>query len=126
MGDYDTIPMLITGFADKIKEGAYTRILEDLVPDLEVQLHLTTIMLKHRLQETRCPTNFLEFYNKFLSGIGYNTTQFAAAVNRYNNSYGDYYLPFMEKHEYILEDLSGKLCISNLFSHWALRQPSIK
>jgi len=114
-GEYPLIPKILEGFEGSIKEGAYTELLTNFAPDLELQLQVTTILLNHRLQETRCPERFAEYYNKVLSDIGYETEPFSVSVKHYSKSYQDYYLPFEAKYGYILENYLVNYVFKSLF-----------
>lgn len=82
----------------------------------DVQLQLMTILINHRLEGSFVSERFLSSVNTFKMGIGdLGDTSQETIDLRYKEAYTKYYQPFMEQHEYILENYLVNYVFKNLF-----------
>lgn len=112
----EDIPYLITYFENKVQNGEFREPMNNAGNQLEVQLQAMKILIDHRLQGDFVSKKFITYVNEFRKGIGDSegTSQKAVSL-RYNEAYTRYYQPFMEKHEYILENYLVDYVFKNLF-----------
>ncbi|VBB04943.1 Hypothetical protein LUCI_0149 [Lucifera butyrica] len=110
------IPYLISYFADKIRGGEFREPMDNAATNLEIQLQAMKILIDHRLQGECVTTQFLDCIREFTQGLGFTEgASLDVAVKRYEEVYNVYYHPFMNKHEYILENYLVNYMFKNLF-----------
>jgi lysine-N-methylase len=84
--------------------------------NLELQLEVMKILIDHRVQGEFVSDQFLDCIREFRQGLYFNEdASLELAVKRYAEVYSAYYQPFMENHEYILENYLVNYVFKNLF-----------
>lgn len=115
----EDIPYLIQTFTSKIESGEFREPMHHAESQSEVQLQIMSILINHRLQGSFVNERFLTSVQTFREGIG--ALDDTAEVSQdmfhlqYDEAYTKYYQPFMEKHEYILENYLVNYVFKNLF-----------
>lgn len=110
------IPYLVSYFTAKIREGEFREPMNHAGTNLEIQWQAMKILIDHRLQEEFVSHHFLACVNEFMQGLCFTEgTSQEAVVTQYAEAYSAYYQPFMEKHEYILENYLVNYVFKNLF-----------
>lgn len=109
-------PYLITEFNQQEQAGTFTKLINDIVGNPGIQLQAMKILIEHRLQGSYVSEKFLACVDEFKKGIGDdgNASQETVA-SRYVEAYSAYYQPFIEKHEYIMENYLVNYIFKNLF-----------
>jgi lysine-N-methylase len=112
----EDIPYLISYFTDKIREGEYREPMNNAGMNLEMQLQAMKILIDHRLQGEFVSNQFLDCISEFMQGLCFTEgASLEVAIMQYAEVYSAYYQPFMEKHEYILENYLVNYVFKNLF-----------
>ena len=110
------IPYLISYFTDKVRGGEFREPMNNASSNLEMQLQAMKILLDYRLQGEFIGERFLDCVSEFMQGLGFaEDIPLKVAIMRYAEAYEAYYQPFMEKHEYILENYLVNYVFKNLF-----------
>jgi hypothetical protein len=74
------------------------------------------VLIDHCLQGEFISAHFLDCIGEFMQGIGFiEGASLDIAVKRYVEAYKAYYQPFMEEHEYIVENYLVNYAFRNLF-----------
>jgi lysine-N-methylase len=112
----EDIPYLISYFTEKIRTGEYREPMNNAGTDLEMQLQAMKFLIDYRLQGEFISDQFLKCINEFMQGLCFSEgASLDIAVMKYAEAYSAYYQPFMEKHEYILENYLVNYVYKNLF-----------
>ncbi len=88
------------------------------VADIAVQLDTVVDLIVARISSDSNPRRFLECYGEFIKGLQWtsaSTPKDLAA--RYREAYEQYYAPFMNRHEYILEHYLVNFVYRTLFPY---------
>jgi lysine-N-methylase len=74
-------------------------------PNPTAQLEILSDLLVARLNADPCPRRFLECYQEFIDGLQWTLGSTLHEIGvRYAEAYSRYYVPFMSRHEHILEN----------------------
>jgi lysine-N-methylase len=74
-------------------------------PDPGAQVEILSDLLVARLNTDPCPRRFLECYQEFIGGLQWTVESTMHEIGvRYAEAYSRYYVPFMSRHEHILEN----------------------
>jgi lysine-N-methylase len=100
----DETPDIVRGYADAIDRGLFNDLLRHSTAQPATQLEIVVELIVHRITSDFTPRRFLECYEEFMRGIEWGPESTMAEIGlRYADAYGQYYAPFMEQHEYIME-----------------------
>lgn len=115
--DYEKdIPYLILYYTNKIRSGEFREPMNNADNNLEMQLQAMKILIDYRLQGEFVSKQFLDCVSEFMQGLSFTKdVSLQVASIQYAESYSKYYKPFMEKHEYILENYLVNYVFQNLF-----------
>ncbi|WP_134703681.1 flagellin lysine-N-methylase [Ammoniphilus sp. YIM 78166] len=95
------IPQLIRRY----KEGMTTDQVEELNSNFVLQMQLLQELAEVRIQLGVTSQRYLECYEEFIKGLSYSEEAAIQEVaTRYREAYQTYYEPFINEHEYILEN----------------------
>lgn len=113
----EDIPQLISYFTDKIRNGDFRRPMDEVEPNLGMQLQEMNTLINHRLQGGVFVSDyFRDCLSKFRQGLSFSASASGELpVRHYAEAHRAYYQPFMEKHEYILENYLVNYVFKNLF-----------
>lgn len=115
------IPQLIDYYT-KIIESDIRETLSNLEAIPTLQMLMLNEVSKERLKFSITGERYKECYDQFLKGIlpdGDDTIE--KTSERYTEAFSKYYLPFMEKHEYILENYLVNYVFRTLFPFGSLK-----
>lgn len=109
-----SIPKLIEEYNSNIEVGMLTEELQGIPTRLEIQIDIIKKLNDIRLSgviNANCK-EYIQCVSEFLIGLNYTDEAiFDDVVARYNEAYENYYKPFMDEHEYILENF----LVNNVF-----------
>lgn len=110
------IPNIIQSYNNMIEKGIFKGTLDTILADCTVQLQLITDIIDIRVNRGVFSKIYLECYNEFLKGINYSeeATKEEIIIN-YERAFEDYYKPYMDNHEYILENYLVNYVFAKLF-----------
>lgn len=113
-GKVEEIPQIIETFKHSISSGELRGPLSEVPVLFEVQTkYLKLITDKIVKKENK---RYLECYNEFIAGLEYSEeADIEKVATNYNEAYKDYYLPFMNQHEYILENYLVNYVFNTVF-----------
>jgi len=107
---------LISYFTDKIQNGEFRKPMNNADNNLDRQLQAIKILIVYRLQGEFVGKRFLDCVSEFRQGLGFTEgVSLKEASMQYAEVYNEYYQPFMENHEYILENYLVNYVFKNLF-----------
>lgn len=111
------IPKLIGTYTDRLEQDVVFRSELDSIPNqLTIQMELMKELADERIFKGVNSQRFLDCFGEFLNGIQYTTEATKEEIGaRYAEAYDTYYKPFMQEHEYILENYLVNYVFKNLF-----------
>ena len=115
--EYDErIPRLLEDFSDHVQNGTLRDSLAQAETMPELQLQAMKLLIDHRLQLGLVGDSFLQFAGQFRQAMGYSAGDSPQDVAlRYQTAYTEYYRPFMEQHEVLLENYLVNYVFKKLF-----------
>lgn len=110
------IPDIIQSYNNMIEAGTFKGALDTIPADCTVQLQLIKDIIDIRMNRGVLNKIYLECYGEFLKGINYSeeATKEEIIIN-YERAFEDYYKPYMDNHEYILENYLVNYVFAKLF-----------
>jgi lysine-N-methylase len=112
----DSIPQLIASYTAIIKEGSLKESLDQIPQQATVQMELVKEMTDHRFMQGVNNQRYKDCYTEMLKGLNYITgTPFTEVAKAFPEVYESCYKPFMDEHEYILENYLVNYVYKNLF-----------
>lgn len=115
-GEVDQIPQIISSYTNIIDDGTLRDDLAAVPAKQYIQLQLMKEVVDSRFKAGIQSKRFLECYSEMLRGLGYITNEDLSVVpDNYNEAYETYFKPFMDEHEYILENYLVNYVFKNLF-----------
>lgn len=115
-GKAKNIPEHINVFTRRIQRGDYKEVLSALPNQITVQMELMKELIECRFKEGSNEQRFIRCFAEFLHGIQYTADSSKEAISeRYATVCEQYYKPFMDQHEYILENYVVNYVFKNLF-----------
>lgn len=114
------IPEYIEEYTKGVEKGAFDKELQDIPSNEQIQLTLLAQLLSIKRNSSGFQKRFIEQYLAFYKGVCPTedidiTTE--AILTQYRTNFTHYYAPFMEKHEYILENYLVNYIFKNLFPY---------
>lgn len=115
---FDDIPTLISQYTSLLKSGVFAEELQSIPVEHGVQMELLKTLVDIRFNKGISSKRYSECIAEFLHGIAYHSDASTEEITaRYAEAYEQYYLPFMTKHEYILENYLVNYVFSKLFPY---------
>ncbi|MDF2546592.1 MAG: hypothetical protein K0R93_1490 [Anaerosolibacter sp.] len=112
----DDIPELVLEYIEAIEKGAFDAVLGEIIPNETVQLELLKQVINRRIESGLSSIRFVECYNEFVRGLNSKTNlDYTDVIANYTKAYELYYKPFMETHEYMLENYLVNYVFKGLF-----------
>jgi lysine-N-methylase len=112
----DETPDIVRGYADAIDRGLFNDLLSQSIAQPETQLEIVVELIVHRITSDFTPRRYLECYEEFMKGIEWGPESTMAEIgSRYAEAYRQYYAPFMDQHEYIMERFLVNYVYKTLF-----------
>lgn len=113
---YTDIEKFIERYKYSISIGEFSTFQNSVDSSVEIQLQAMQLLIGHRLNRSIISPKFLSQVDAYRRGIGdIEGASQKEVVSRYKEVYTVYYKPFMEKHEYILENYLVNYVFKNLF-----------
>jgi len=114
--DQDDLPDIVRGYGDAIDRGLFNDLLCQSIASPETQLEIMAELIIYRITSDFTQRRFLDCYEEFMRGIGWGPDSTMAEIGiRYAEAYRQYYAPFMERHEYIMERFLVNYVYKTLF-----------
>jgi len=114
--DHRDVPNIVRGYADAIDHGLFNDLLNGLIAQPTTQLEIMAELIVYRITSDFTPRRFLECYEEFMHGIEWRPESTMAEIGmRYAEAYRQYYAPFMDQHEYVMERFLVNYVYKTLF-----------
>ena len=115
-GHENEIPGQIAVFSDLVADGLFKKTLDEIPDQSTIQMLLLKEMTENRILAGGASKRFIECFAEFLAGIGFlEGSTMEEVAKRYQVAFENHYNPFMQKHEYILENYLVNYVFKNLF-----------
>jgi len=115
-GKAHDITVLIDTYQSRLDQDIFRSELDSIPNQLTIQLELMKEVADIRVVTGVSSQRFVECFGEFLHGIQYTAEASKEEIGgRYVEAYDKYYQPFMEQHEYILENYLVNFVFKNLF-----------
>jgi lysine-N-methylase len=115
-GKEDNIPELISTYSERINKGVFHEALDGIPNQPTMQLRLLSTLIELRVNRSYTTERFLECLDEFSQGIqSISESSQEESDLYYAEAYSQYYKPFMDQHEYILENYLVNYVFLNLF-----------
>jgi lysine-N-methylase len=112
----DEIPELIVEYIGGIEKGVFDQTLKEVPNNPMIQMELLNSIINKRVKMGFHSQRYVDNFNKFVKGIRPDKElRDEALIANYLNAYEQYYIPIMEKHDYILENYLVNHVFKNLF-----------
>jgi lysine-N-methylase len=109
------IPSIIARYTKAVNEGAFRDELESIPARYDIQSALINELIKYRLNTSGISAKFLEVVDKMKEALGFEEDLNEAAMANYEQTYSNYYRPFMDEREYILENYLVNFVFMKIF-----------
>jgi lysine-N-methylase len=112
----DSIPSLFDYYINWLEDDASLVSLGNIPANHDIQMQLIKEILDERLVIGVNNQRYIECVNEMLRGLQYiHGSNIADIMNQYFSYYSKYYKPFMENHEYIMENYIVHYVFKHLF-----------
>ncbi len=112
----DKIPELIASYTNMIDEGRFKDDLATIPLQTGIQMELLKELADQRVVQGVSSERYFQCLGECLHGMQYTAEATPEEIARcYNQAYQDYYSPFMDEHEYILENYLVNYVFKNLY-----------
>lgn len=114
----NSIPSIIEQYNGIIENGALKLELKDIPTNFAIQMELMKEFNDQRFRRTIAPNikAYVQCVAEFLNGIQYDKESKVEEISeRYKEAYLNYYKPFMDEHEYILENYLVNYVFKDIF-----------
>lgn len=114
------IPEYIKEYTIGVEQGAFDQVLNDIPSNEQIQLTLLAQLLSIKRNNSGYQKRFIEQYLAFYKGVcpaADEDITTDAILMQYRSNFHQYYAPFMEQHEYILENYLVNYVFKNLFPY---------
>jgi len=112
----DSIPSLFDYYINWLEDDASLVSLGNIPANYGIQMQLIKEILDERFVIGVNSQRYIECVNEMLGGLQYiHGSNIDYILNQYTISYSKYYKPFMENHEYIMENYIVNYIFKNLF-----------
>jgi lysine-N-methylase len=114
--DVDSIPSLFSYYTNWLEDDVSRESLDNIPANYGLQMQLIKEILDERLALGVNNQRYIECVNEMLSGLQYiHGSNIEDIIHQYALSYSKYYQPFMDHHEYIMENYIVNHVFKNLF-----------
>jgi lysine-N-methylase len=112
----DNIPQQIAAYTQVINQGSLREGLANIPTQYDIQMMLTKELTDKRFKQDINNQRFMDCYNQMMQGIQFTTEgKIEEVMEHYSASYHVFYQPFINEHEYILENYLVNYVYKNLF-----------
>ncbi|OAB42940.1 flagellin lysine-N-methylase [Paenibacillus glacialis] len=115
-GQIQEIPQLIASYTVMVEGNGLANMLTDIPVLSTIQMELLKNLIDTRMSHGVRNQRYIDCFGELLHGIQYAKESSVEEISScYQVAYNDFYLPFMSKHEYILENYLVNYVYLNLF-----------
>lgn len=115
-GEFDSIPAVIEDFRHYLETDKELRNFETFPVNNEFQLKTLNGLLMERMEKIIWNQRYKECVDLYVDGMQKcNSTDTLDLVNHFEKAYGEYYKPYMDEHEYIMENYLVNQLFGSLF-----------
>jgi len=112
----DSIPSLFDYYVNWLEDDTSRSSLDNIPANYSIQMQLIKEILDERLAVGVNNQRYIECANEMLRGLQYiHGSNIEDIINQYTLAYSQYYQPFMDHHEYIMENYIVNYVFKNLF-----------
>ncbi|WP_019635623.1 flagellin lysine-N-methylase [Paenibacillus fonticola] len=112
----EEIPRLIASYSGIVNGSSLTDFLADIPVLSTIQMELLKNLVDTRIIGGVRSQRYMDCFREFMYGIQYTKDDSAQEISkRYQAAYETYYLPFMNQHEYVLENYLVNYVYIHLF-----------
>lgn len=112
----EQVPVILAEYTQMIERGQLREQLNSIDKHITTQLDFVMRAVDQRMRIGTESRRYMECVQEFLQGIQYNPNSTAEDDARhYTEAYRNYYEPFQQKHEYMLENFLANYVFKNLF-----------
>lgn len=112
----DQIPTLISSYTNIVESGSLRESLNGIPTQQNLQMELIKAMTDERFRMGIKNERFLQCFTEALLGLGYvKDSLYADVAAKYSEMISLYYEPFMNEHEYIMENYLVNHVFKNTF-----------
>lgn len=107
-------------YLSRLNNDEYIASLQNIEGNLTFQINLAREVIRFRLSKGGASEKYLSILRQLLIGLELDETEevnIENAVNKYKDTYKNIYLPFMNQHEYMLENYIVNHIFKNLFPY---------
>lgn len=110
------IPDLIATHTNMLEDGSFKTVINGIPAQNTIQMELLKEIADKRYFSGVNNKRYLECFSEFLCGIQYTEDRTVEEIGRiYHESWQNHYKPYMQEHEYILENYLVNYVFKNLF-----------
>lgn len=110
------IPQLMGTYLHHLDQGMFKEELDNIPHELTIQMELMKEVADERIFSGVNSPRFMECFGEFLHGISYTSKAKKEEIGEhYAKACATYYQPFMDQHEYILENYLVNYVFKNMF-----------
>ncbi len=110
------IPNVIQSYNKMLEEETFKGVLDSIPADCTVQLQLIKDIIDIRVNRGVLNKTYMECYDNFLKGVNYTEEATKEEIiDNYQKAFEEYYKPYMDNHEYVLENYLVNYVFAKLF-----------
>jgi len=110
------LPDLMASYTTLIEEGAFREHLASIPASAAIQMKMLKELTDERVVAGINSQRYMDCFGELLFGLQYDSDSSVEQIaERYSAAYKNYYAPFMDKHEYILENYLVNYVFKNVF-----------
>ena len=115
-GNQHLIPAALEEYRQQMDDASEALYLKEIPEKQDIQIALIKNLLSDNVIEGINSDRFLECHEQFLRGLSNESDpDLTSLLENYRIAYSNYYAPFMEKHDYILENYLVNYVFRTLF-----------
>ncbi|WP_318615788.1 flagellin lysine-N-methylase [Sporosarcina sp. YIM B06819] len=115
-GKSEKVLLLMQEFESSIDDESLLDSIKQLPGNISFQVSMCKSLLEYRLSSSITSQRYVDCLNEMVKGLGIDIEFFEDDINqRYKEAYEVDYKPFIDKHEYILENYLVNYVFTNLF-----------
>lgn len=110
------IPNLIASYIQLIDSGAFKEELSEIPVQVAIQMELLKELADERIVRGVSSQRYIDCFKQCLQGLQYSITDMVEDIaDRYQEAEKKYYRPFMNDHDYIMENYLVNFVFKNMF-----------
>ncbi|WP_431029193.1 flagellin lysine-N-methylase [Lysinibacillus sp. LZ02] len=115
------LPRIMEDYLCRLDNEEFIESLKNIKRNLNFQLNLARDLIRYRMTGDVTSEKYVKILQQLVDGLGleenadHKVDDIEKTINKYQESYKNYYLPFIQKQEYILENYIVNYIFKNLF-----------